>query len=99
AARDGAGSRRELPWPPLQPDAGSAVTGTRSTHRGRPSSTLQGGGSQIAPGPGRRLPFAGMEATPETAWLALSRSPLLLLRSSWPWRSLAYLLAGLPLAL
>ena len=34
---------------------------------------------------------------PATAWQALSTNPLRLLWSSWPWRSLAYLLVGLPL--
>lgn len=36
---------------------------------------------------------------PASAWQALTERPLRLLGSSWPWRSLAYLTAGLPLAL
>ena len=39
------------------------------------------------------------EAGPATAWGALSQNPLRLLRSSWPWRSLVYLLVGLPLGM
>jgi signal transduction histidine kinase len=39
------------------------------------------------------------EAMPDGAWRALAGGPVRLLRSAWPWRSLLYLLTGLPLAL
>jgi len=39
------------------------------------------------------------QAPPATAWETLCANPWRLLWSSWPWRSLAYLLLGLPLGL
>jgi signal transduction histidine kinase len=43
--------------------------------------------------------MARNDAAPSTAWRALTWNPLRLLGSSWPWRSLAYLLVGLPLGM
>jgi signal transduction histidine kinase len=39
------------------------------------------------------------EAGATTVWQALGQTPLRLLRSRWPWRSFAYLLAGMPIGM
>src|SRR5215469_1977861 len=49
--------------------------------------------------PGRVGGMARNDAAPATAWRALTRNPLRLLGSYWPWRSLAYLLVGMPLGM
>jgi signal transduction histidine kinase len=45
------------------------------------------------------MPGIGVQREKMTVWRALATNPLRFLFSSWPWRSLGYLIAGVPLGL